>query len=85
MCLYERNLKNGNAHQKLQPQEYDPTPDVLQLQDCNPTPNFAKVVQHSKMEKLAKNLNPTEKYPGCLFGHKSAKTTRACRYQGNRR
>ena len=28
---------------------------------CKNTPSFAKVVvQHSKMEKLAKNLNPTE-------------------------
>ena len=36
------------------------------------TPSFAKVVQHSEMEKLANNLNPTERYPGCLFGQSQA-------------
>ena len=44
-----------------------------------------KVVQHSKMKKLAKNFNPTKEYPAHLFGPTSASTTRASGYQGNRR
>ena len=50
-----------------------------------PPLGLIKFFQYSKMEKLANNLNPTEKYPGCLFGHKSASTTRASGYQGNTR
>mgnify|MGYP002803556847 CR=1 FL=1 len=57
---------------------------MSQPQVYNPTPSFAKVVQHSEEEKLANNLNPLEKYPGHLFGNKSASTTRASGYQGNR-
>ena len=49
--VYEKDIKNRNKHKRSQP---------LQKEVYSPTPDFAKVVKQTEIEKLVSKLNAQE-------------------------